>query len=117
VGASFELSGAAQPVTGVFDFERVHGHALSILFGYTVIEAKLFGEGRVTNRDSIGCHEYRERQLDELLVLVDGVQGAADVVGDVSRTAGLDPIRKLQDGGFEGELVFVDLEKKGREQV
>lgn len=29
----------------------------------------------------------------------------------------LDPVRKLQDGGFEGEFVFVDFEEQGREQV
>ena len=60
---------------------------------------------------SLRCHEHRQRQLDELFILVDGVQGAAHVVGNVSRAARLDPIGKLQDGGFQGELVFVDLEQ------
>jgi hypothetical protein len=30
---------------------------------------------------------------------------------------GLDPVGKLQDGGFEGELVFVDLVQQGEEKV
>jgi hypothetical protein len=40
---------------------------------------------------------------------------APHVVGDVSRSALLDPIRQLHDGGFQGELVFVALEEQGRE--
>ena len=66
---------------------------------------------------SLWRHQHRQRQLDELFVLVDGVQGAAHVVGDISRAAGLDSIRKLHDGGFEGELVFVDFVQQGGEQV
>ena len=40
--------------------------------------------------DHSGVISTASVQLDELLVLVDGVQGAAHVVGDVSRAAGLD---------------------------
>ncbi len=32
---------------------------------------------------SLGCHQYGQRQFDELLVVVDGVQGATHVVGDI----------------------------------
>jgi len=32
---------------------------------------------------SLRRHHYRQSHLDELLVLVDGAQGAADVVGDI----------------------------------
>lgn len=31
-------------------------------------------------------HHHRERHFDELLILVDGVQGAANIVGDVGAT-------------------------------
>jgi hypothetical protein len=66
---------------------------------------------------SLRRHRYRERHLDELFVLVDSFQGAAYVIGDIGRSALLDPIRKLHDGSFQGELVFVDFEEQGREQV
>lgn len=45
----------------------------------------------------------------ELLIFVDGVQGATNIIGDVGRSALLNPVRDFQDGGFEGELIFVDL--------
>lgn len=61
---------------------------------------------------SIQCHHHRECHLDELFIFIDGVQGAADVIGYVGRAALLDPVRKLQDGGFEGELVFVNFESR-----
>ena len=119
VTAGFELSRAAEPVAGVFDFERVHGRALFLLFGYTAVWTQVLGEDEATScrSRSLRGHQDCERQLDDLFVLVDGVQGAAHVVGDVSLAAGLDPIRKLHDGGFEGELVFVDLVQQGGEQV
>ncbi|MGF7116281.1 hypothetical protein QF017_005805, partial [Pseudomonas laurylsulfatiphila] len=60
---------------------------------------------------SLGGHHHRERHLDELFILIYCFQGTAHVVGDVSRSALLDPIRKLHDGGYESELVFVDLEE------
>lgn len=66
---------------------------------------------------SLRRHQHRERQLDKFFVLIDGVQGAADVIGDVGRTALLHPVLKLQDCGFQGELVFIDLEQQGMEQV
>lgn len=59
----------------------------------------------------------RKRHLDELLVLVDGVQGAADVVGDFCAASLLDQAGQLHDGCFEGELVFIDFVEQGREQV
>ena len=62
---------------------------------------------------SLGSHQPCERKLDELPVFVDGVQGAAHVVCDVSLAAGPDPIGTLQDGGLKGELVFVDLLHQG----
>ncbi|WP_261398021.1 hypothetical protein [Pseudomonas sp. DR48] len=43
-----KLSWAAKSVAGVFDFEGIHGHALSVLFGYTVIDAQASGEGEAT---------------------------------------------------------------------
>jgi hypothetical protein len=45
------------------------------------------------------------------------VQSTADVLGDIGRSALLAPVGQFHDGGFEGELVFVDLEEQGREQV
>ena len=62
---------------------------------------------------SLRCHQYRQRQLNEFFVLVDGIQGSADVVGDIGRAARLNPVRELQDGGLKGELVFVYLEQQG----
>ncbi|MNR61583.1 hypothetical protein D3C85_1833730 [compost metagenome] len=43
--------------------------------------------------------------------------GAADITADLGRSAMLNPKRELHDGGLQGELVFVDLEQQGREQV
>lgn len=40
LSSGFELGPATEPVAGVFDFMRVHGSALLILFVYTVIEAR-----------------------------------------------------------------------------
>lgn len=40
-----------------------------------------------------------------------------DILGDIRRAALLDPIRQLHDGGLESELIFVDLEEQGREQI
>ena len=57
----------------------------------------------------VGRHEHSKRYLDELLVSIDRVQGAPNIVGDVRRSAHLYPVRKLHDGGLQGELVFVDL--------
>ena len=37
-------------------------------------------------------HEHRERHLDELLIAVDGRQGAADIVGGLRRAALLYPV-------------------------
>ena len=45
----FKPGRASLPIAGVFDFIRVHGHALSILFVYTVIRAQRFGEGSATS--------------------------------------------------------------------
>jgi hypothetical protein len=45
----FEVCWTAQPLAGVFDFVGIHGKALSILFGYTVIEARILGEGVSTS--------------------------------------------------------------------
>lgn len=66
---------------------------------------------------SLWSHHYRERHFDEFLIPIDGVQGAADVIGDVGAAVVFDPIGQFHDGGFQGELVFVDFEKQGREQV
>lgn len=66
---------------------------------------------------SVGRHQHCKRHLDELFVLVDRPERAAHILGDVCRSALFDPVRQLHDGGFEGELVFVDFEEKGREQV
>ena len=38
LSAGFKLGRATEPVAGVFDFLRVHGNALRILFVHTVIE-------------------------------------------------------------------------------
>jgi hypothetical protein len=64
---------------------------------------------------SLRRHKNCERKLDELFVLIDGVQGTADVVGDVGRAACFNLVGKLKDGGLKGELVFVDLEEQGGE--
>jgi hypothetical protein len=60
---------------------------------------------------SLRRHEHRERDLDELLVTIDRLQGAAHIVGNLGISSLLDPICQLHDGGLEGELVLVDLEK------
>lgn len=44
-------------------------------------------------------HQHRKRQLDELLILVDGVQGAAHVFLRVVVLL-LDPVRQLKDRGL-----------------
>lgn len=49
VPAGFERGRVAEPVVGVFYIEGVHGHALLILFTYTVIEALPAGEGVATS--------------------------------------------------------------------
>jgi hypothetical protein len=76
-----------------------------------------WGDRRQNTATSFRCHEHRQCHLDEFLVAVDGDQGAAQIVGDLGCAAGLDSVGKLQDGGLKGELIFVDLEKQGREQV
>ena len=48
VATGFKLGRAAEPVAGVFDFDRVHGHVL-VLLGYTVVEARYLSEGRATS--------------------------------------------------------------------
>jgi hypothetical protein len=58
---------------------------------------------------SFGCHQHRQRHLDELFISVYGFQGAAHVVGDIGRSLLLDPVRKLLDGGFQGELISLIL--------
>jgi hypothetical protein len=62
-------------------------------------------------------HQHRQRKLNEFLIPVDRFQGAAYIVGNLGGTALLDLVGKLQDRGLKGELVFVDLEMQGREQV
>lgn len=57
------------------------------------------------------CHKYRESQIDELLVLADCVQSAANVAGGLGCPSLLDPECQLHDCGFEGELVLIDLEQ------
>ncbi|MCY1459658.1 hypothetical protein D9M71_771500 [compost metagenome] len=44
-----ESGGATEPVAGIFDFVRVHGHTLRILFLYAVVEVLRLGERKVTN--------------------------------------------------------------------
>lgn len=56
-------------------------------------------------------------QLNELFVPIDGVQRAANVVGCFGAAFLLNPVRKLHDGCFKGELVFVDFGQQGRGQV
>jgi hypothetical protein len=48
---------------------------------------------------SLRSHPYRERHFDEVFIFIYGFQGDAHVIGDVDRSALLDPIRKLLDGG------------------
>lgn len=62
-------------------------------------------------------HQHRERHLDEFFVLVDRLKGAADITADLGRSAMLNTKREHHDGSLQGELVFVDLEQHGREQV
>ncbi|MNL30669.1 hypothetical protein D3C87_1524180 [compost metagenome] len=50
VPAGFQRCRAAEPVVGVFDFERFDDYALHILFLYTVIELKALRESEATNR-------------------------------------------------------------------
>lgn len=45
---------------------------------------------------------WRERQLDELFVLVDCVQGAAHFVRDFGGPSLLDPVGQLEDGCLKG---------------
>ncbi|MEB0048436.1 MULTISPECIES: hypothetical protein [unclassified Pseudomonas] len=45
MGDGFQFGRTSKPVAGVFYFERVHGHALFILFMHTVIEARRMDEG------------------------------------------------------------------------
>lgn len=47
--AGFERRRAAEPIVGVFYTEGIHGCALLILFGYTVIEAQPVSEGEATS--------------------------------------------------------------------
>ncbi|MNO88949.1 hypothetical protein D3C76_804180 [compost metagenome] len=68
------------------------------------------GAGRFNTETSFRRHHHCKRHLDELFIPIDGFQSAAHVVGDVSRSSLLDPVRQFHDGGFQGELVFVDLE-------
>ena len=56
IATGLKLSWAAKPVAGVFDFEGIHGHVLSMLFGYTVIEAQDSGEGEATSCIFLGWY-------------------------------------------------------------
>ena len=47
--AGFERRRAAEPIIGVFYIEGIHGCALLVLFGYTVIEAQPVSEGEATS--------------------------------------------------------------------
>ena len=62
-------------------------------------------------------HQHRKRQLDELFILVDSVQNTAHVVRDFGGALLLDLVGQFKDCGLKGQLVFVDLEEHGREQV
>ena len=55
--------------------------------------------------------------LDEFFVLVDRLKGAEDTAADLGRSAMLNTKREHLDGSLQGELVFVDFERHGREQV
>ena len=48
--------------------------------------------------DQLGSIENGQGQLDELFVPVDGVQRAANVVGDFGAALLLNPVRKPRDG-------------------
>lgn len=93
--------------------------ALSLTQQTAFGENRLFQQNRPfsTGQLLIRRHQHRKGQLDELLVLADGVQGSAHVVGVIGGTTRLYPVGQFKNGSFEGQLVFVDLEKKGREQV
>jgi hypothetical protein len=56
--------------------------------------------------NSLRRHKHRKRQLDELFVLVDGVQGAAHVVRDFGGALLLDPVGQFKDGGLKGSIGF-----------
>lgn len=47
--AGFERGRATEPIVGVFYIEGIHGCALLVLFGYTVIEVRRPGEREATN--------------------------------------------------------------------
>ena len=55
---------------------------------------------------SVRSHEHRKRQLDELFVLVDGIQGTANDVRYFGGAFLLDPVVRFEDGGLKGQLVF-----------
>ena len=52
---------------------------------------------------SLRRHHHRQRHLAELLIPVDCVQGATNVVGYIGRATLLYPKRELHDGGFQGD--------------
>lgn len=60
-------------------------------------------------------HQHGESHFDELFVVSDREEGASHVVCHLGGATLLHPIGQLQDGCFEGELVFVELRKQGRE--
>jgi hypothetical protein len=60
---------------------------------------------------SLRRHHHRKRHLDEFFILVHRLEGTTDVFGDVGRAALLNPESQLHDGGFHGELIFVELVK------
>lgn len=47
--AGLERSRATEPIFGVFYIEGIHGGALLVLFGYTVIEVRPVSEGEATS--------------------------------------------------------------------
>ncbi len=88
----------------------VSRHTERLLFAIAVFQQGMWPS-------SLRRHQYSERHLDEFFVAVNSSQGTANVLGDFGRPALLDPVRKLQDGGLKGELVFVDPVQQGGEKV
>lgn len=90
---------------------NVHGAWFLVLYVRAIFEISQSGRLEATNcrftRRSIRRHEDGQCQLDELFVLINGVQSTANIFCHISGAALLDPVRNLHDGGFEGQLVFV----------